>query len=148
MIDAIRPAEEKRPAAQGKELRDRFEAVALAGGYDVHAARLMSDAAVSSGLPVADATEWLSANITPWGAAAWQAQGFGSGAEAREYRRWGFTPDSAYWARRDGVTEPELRAYRSLLEILAGEMGAGRFGKARDLVPYSDQERVLAAQPI
>ena len=123
-------------AGPGSELRDRFEAVAKARGYDDHAARLMFDAAVSSGLPVADATEWLSADITPWGAASWLAQGFASGAEASEYRRWGFRPDSAYWARRDGVTAGTLRGYRNLAEILAGELGAGRFGKS---VPHGPE---------
>ena len=141
MADATRPPDESARPGWTDELRDRFGAVASALGYDFHATRQMFDAATAFGLPIAVATEWLEADITPWGVHGWLAQGFADGAEAIEYRRWGFTPELAYWARRDGVAEPTLRAYRTLIEVLAQELGTCRFGRH----PARTDARSLAA---
>jgi len=78
-----------------------FAAAATAHGYDAHATALMVDAATAEQLPLEQAAEWLDADITPWGASAWKAEGFADGAEARPYRARGLTPAGAYQTRRD-----------------------------------------------
>ena len=80
---------------------ENFSAAARAHGYDAGETETMVTAAVALHLPLEQAAEWLDADITPWGAQAWKAEGFADGAEAATYRARGFTPAGAYQARRD-----------------------------------------------
>jgi len=108
--------------AGSAELRpvDDFDAVAAGLGYSSHATQLMRDGATTLALSIREATAWLDAGITPWAARVWLGQGFADADEAREYRRWGFLPRDAYWARRDGLTATSLRRHRHFLQALAG----------------------------
>ncbi len=80
---------------------EHFAAAAQAHGYDATATATMVTASSAMRLPLEQAAQWLDADITPWGAQAWKAEGFADGAEAAAYRARGFTPTQAYQARRD-----------------------------------------------
>ena len=82
-------------------IAEHFSAAAHAHGYDEKETDAMARASVALHLPLEQAAEWLDADITPWGAQAWKAEGFADGAEAAVYRARGFTPAGAYQARRD-----------------------------------------------
>jgi hypothetical protein len=96
---AVPPA--AAPAAAVPTNAEHFAAAASAHGYDTESSQTMVEAAASLGLALGEAADWLDNDITPWGASTWVAEGFATGAEARPYRRDGYTPEGAYWARRD-----------------------------------------------
>lgn len=98
---------------------DELDAVALAQGYTTHASQLMRDGATALDLAIPDAAAWLDIHVTPWAAEVWMAEGFGDASEAREHRRWGFSPRHAHLARRDGLTASSLREHRRLFHVLA-----------------------------
>jgi len=101
MSDPVAAPDREPPTASGATDDRRFAAAAEARGYDDRARLAMVQAAASLRLPLDQAASWLEADITPWGAMAWKAEGFADGAEARAYRARGFTPIGAYQARRD-----------------------------------------------
>lgn len=109
----------------------RFDRAAAASGYSHAATIVMFDAIDPQGLTVDEATDWLEADITPWGAPTWIAEGFSDPEEASEYRRWRLSASDARWARQDGIDESGLRTYRRLFEMMAtvptapGLVGAG-----------------------
>jgi hypothetical protein len=100
-----------------------FGRAAAAMGYDDRATGAMLQAIGPLGLTLPRAQAWMDADVTPWGAAVWEGQGFEPGDETREFRRWGLNPQDAYVARHDRGTAT-MRGLRMLFECLAG--GPGR----------------------
>lgn len=122
-------------AEAGDDMNDhwtRFEATAGAQGYRSDEAGLLYRTIPRVRLDAATATGWMYEGFTPWAARVWIDAGLDNAAEAHEYSRWRVTAEEAFWIRRDGLSQVELRARREVVEWMARSLLGNPTDRRRD----------------